>query len=76
MSGDEEELKPYVYCEMVEEDVPRIRCMFCGFGHMLECHYPFTCEEAECAHYRAEVEAEDSYDDDDSYLPDGAQPEG
>lgn len=26
-------------------------CMFCQFGHMLECHYPKTCEEAHCSHY-------------------------
>lgn len=33
-------------------------CMFCPYGHMLECHYPLTCEEAECSHYQAELEAE------------------
>ncbi len=26
-------------------------CMFCPYGHMLECHYPKTCQEAECGHY-------------------------
>ncbi len=25
-------------------------CMFCPFGHMTECHYPMTCEEAQCSH--------------------------
>lgn len=25
-------------------------CMFCPYGHMLECHHPHTCEEAECSH--------------------------
>jgi hypothetical protein len=33
-------------------------CMFCQCGHMTECHYPHTCEEAECSHYKAEMEAE------------------
>jgi hypothetical protein len=33
-------------------------CMFCPYGHMLECHWPYTCEEAECSHYQQEVEAE------------------
>lgn len=33
-------------------------CMFCIFGHMTECHYPHTCEDAECSHYRQEIEAE------------------
>jgi len=26
-------------------------CMFCSYGHMLECHYPHTCEEARCSHW-------------------------
>lgn len=25
-------------------------CTFCQFGHMLECHYDMTCEEAKCSH--------------------------
>lgn len=25
-------------------------CMVCEFGHMLECHFPFRCREAECCH--------------------------
>ena len=33
-------------------------CMFCQYGHMTDCHYPLTCDEAECSHYRAEMEAE------------------
>jgi hypothetical protein len=32
------------------------QCMFCSYGHMLECHYPMTCEEAECEHYLREME--------------------
>jgi hypothetical protein len=32
-------------------------CMFCPYGHMLECHYPYTCDEVECSHYEQEVEA-------------------
>ncbi len=34
-------------------------CMFCSYGHMTNCHYPLTCEEAECSHYQAEMEAEE-----------------
>lgn len=34
-------------------------CMFCPYGHLLECHYPYTCEEVECSHYKAEMEAKD-----------------
>jgi len=33
-------------------------CMFCPYGHMLECHHPYTCDEVECSHYLAELEAE------------------
>jgi hypothetical protein len=25
--------------------------MACPFGHMLECHYPKDCEEAQCSHF-------------------------
>lgn len=32
-------------------------CMFCSFGHMTDCHYPETCEEARCSHYQEELEA-------------------
>jgi hypothetical protein len=35
-----------------------IACTFCPYGHMLECHYPQTCEEAKCSHYQQEMEAE------------------
>ena len=27
-------------------------CTFCEYGHMLDCHYPKTCEEANCQHYQ------------------------
>jgi len=29
-------------------------CIFCRWGHMIECHHPLTCEEADCSHYQAE----------------------
>ncbi len=35
-----------------------LACMFCQFGHMTDCHYPHTCEEANCSHYQAEMEVE------------------
>jgi len=38
-------------------------CMFCEFGHMLECHHPYTCEEAECSHYCDEQDT-DTYEED------------
>jgi hypothetical protein len=31
-------------------------CMLCPYGHMLECHYPLTCEEARCSHYERDRE--------------------
>ena len=30
-------------------------CMFCQYGHMTDCHYPLTCEQANCSHYQSEV---------------------
>ena len=33
-------------------------CMFCPYGHITECHYPKTCEEARCSHYAAEMQVE------------------
>lgn len=35
-------------------------CMFCPYGHMTDCHWPLTCEEAECSHYQQEMELEDA----------------
>ncbi len=32
--------------------------MFCPYGHMLECHYPMTCEEAQCEHFKREEESD------------------
>lgn len=43
---------------------PNCRCwhpmaaMTCPFGHMLECHFPMTCEEAQCEHFTTEHEHE------------------
>ena len=42
-----------------------VACTFCECGHMLDCHYPKTCEEAECSHYRREVESESYYSDEE-----------
>jgi len=30
--------------------VTSMQAMFCATGHMLECHYPMTCSEANCSH--------------------------
>jgi hypothetical protein len=27
-----------------------VACTFCPLGHSLECHYPMTCQQAECSH--------------------------
>jgi len=34
-------------------------CMLCATGHMLECHHPMTCDEAECDHYKQAMEREE-----------------
>jgi len=33
-----------------------MQAMFCPYGHMLECHIPKTCREAECDHYKRSKE--------------------
>jgi hypothetical protein len=33
-------------------------CMFCPYGHMTECHFPYYCEDANCSHYRQACEDE------------------
>jgi hypothetical protein len=47
-----------------------MECMFCSYGHMLECHYPYTCEEAQCSHWEREMdeEANDPYWEEDEPL--------
>lgn len=30
---------------------PMTGCMFCPFGHLTECHYPYTCDNDYCHHY-------------------------
>jgi len=36
-----------------------IACTFCPYGHMLECHWPYTCDKVECSHYQQQMETED-----------------
>lgn len=33
-------------------------CLPCIYGHLLDCHYPKTCMEAECSHYKETTNAE------------------
>ncbi len=40
-------------------------CMFCLKGHMTDCHYPKTCEEANCSHYQETNKSERYYSDPD-----------
>lgn len=32
--------------------------MFCPYGHMMECHYPMNCEQAQCSHLTRYREAD------------------
>ena len=29
-----------------------LAAFWCGHGHMTECHFPFSCQEAACSHLR------------------------
>jgi hypothetical protein len=31
-------------------------CMLCSYGHMVSCHYPLSCDEANCNHYSEDQE--------------------
>lgn len=43
-------------------------CMFCPYGHVLECHYPYNCEKVKCSHYLQEMETEEPGWDKDEKL--------
>ena len=38
--------------------IPPMKCMYCPYGHMTDCHHPYTCDEAECSHYHQAIENE------------------
>ena len=40
-------------------NVNPMACMFCPYGHLSECHYPFTCDEIDCSHYQQLLEEEE-----------------
>jgi len=43
------------YCPMYHQKIINIGgCMFCSYGHMTECHYPYTCDTEYCHHYPEE----------------------
>jgi len=52
------EEKRSIYCPMLKIQISNLmKCFFCQFGHMTECHYPHTCDEREyCNHYKEEEE--------------------
>jgi len=39
-------------------EVNYLACMFCVHGHLLECHHPKNCADANCQHWQARI-AED-----------------
>jgi hypothetical protein len=44
--------KKIVYCPMYHQYIQNIMvCNGCHYGHMLECHYPYTCDTKYCQHY-------------------------
>jgi hypothetical protein len=34
-------------------------CQFCPTGHMTDCHYPYSCKEANCGHYQTQLAKEE-----------------
>lgn len=58
--SEQREFHPLAY------DTPNCNCrklglnpMFCMTGHLLECHYPYSCEEVNCSHFQAEGEIDE-----------------
>jgi len=66
------------------EQNPKCQCwpnmmaaFWCMTGHMTECHYPYSCTEAECSHWAAQQFADmdlarfhdDPYDADQETTP-------
>ena len=49
-------------CECPRKLKAPVACVFCLYGHILECHYPKTCEEAKCWHLERYREAEEEAD--------------
>ena len=47
----------YIYCPLIQANTPNtMKCMFCSFGHMTECHHPYTCNSEYCNHYNYQEE--------------------
>lgn len=38
-------------CPIKTERTLPMACLFCEFGHLMECHYPARCADARCSHY-------------------------
>ncbi len=49
--GAAERANPECVCETTAA------ALLCRTGHLLECHYPKTCEEARCSHWQRNQEA-------------------
>ena len=37
-------------CPRDPDNINPLSCTFCPTGHMLECHYPLDCQQAQCSH--------------------------
>ena len=57
------EEKQSVYCPLEKTHITNLmKCMFCQFGHMTECHYPHDCDSEYCNHYKEEeVDLDEAY---------------
>lgn len=45
--------KKAVYCPIVRDIMENLTIchLFCQYGHITECHYPFECEPEKCNHF-------------------------
>ncbi|MFX0188719.1 MAG: hypothetical protein ACFE8A_13395 [Candidatus Hodarchaeota archaeon] len=51
---------PIFYCPQIHMDITNLMVCHirCQYGHMLECHWPYTCNSDYCHHYRHQEDFE------------------
>ena len=48
---------PEVWCALHNTKITNLMaCMFCSYGHIMECHHPYTCDSQYCNHYKFQDE--------------------
>ena len=49
--------RPEVWCALHNTKITNLMaCMLCPYGHITECHHPYTCDSQYCNHYKYQNE--------------------